>query len=104
MFQEEEAEEEDHFGLGVFNRARKFIWELFEEPNKSKLGKVARGGIYRTTGVLGINQIFCKAAFKTQILSCDFTYIWGIKDHCSKHVFPLQNLNKFIKYKKAKQL
>ena len=45
MFQEEEAEEEDHFGLGVFNRARKFIWELFEEPNKSKLGKVVRGYI-----------------------------------------------------------
>ena len=34
--------EVDHFGPGVFNRARKFIWELFEEPNKSKLGKVGQ--------------------------------------------------------------
>ena len=23
-----------------FNRARKWVWELFEEPNKTKLGKV----------------------------------------------------------------
>ena len=38
--QEEDAEEVDNFGQGGFNRARKFIWELFEEPNKSKLGKV----------------------------------------------------------------
>ena len=38
--QEEDTEEVDNFGQGGFNRARKFIWELFEEPNKSKLGKV----------------------------------------------------------------
>lgn len=41
--QEKEAEKEvvDEFGPSSFARLRKFIWELFEEPNKSKLGKVA---------------------------------------------------------------
>ena len=37
---EEEKDEVDDFGPSSFNRMRKFIWELFEEPNKTKLGKV----------------------------------------------------------------
>lgn len=37
---EEDKEEVDDFGPSSFNRMRKFIWELFEEPNKTKLGKV----------------------------------------------------------------
>ena len=51
-FQEEDTEEVDNFGQGGFNRARKFIWELFEEPNKSKLGKVAT--------CLGLNMAACQ--------------------------------------------
>ena len=40
----EEGEKEvvDEFGSSSFARLRKLIWELFEEPNKSKLGKVQR--------------------------------------------------------------
>ena len=37
---EEEKEQVDEFGPSAVARARKFVWELFEEPNKSKLGKV----------------------------------------------------------------
>ena len=37
---EEEKEQVDEFGPSAIARARKFVWELFEEPNKSKLGKV----------------------------------------------------------------
>ena len=37
---EEEKEAVDEFGPSAFARLRKFVWELFEEPNKSKLGKV----------------------------------------------------------------
>lgn len=39
---EEEKEEVDEFGTSRFARIRKWVWELFEEPNKSKLGKVWR--------------------------------------------------------------
>lgn len=38
--EEEEKEKEDPFGPNSFARLRKFVWELFEEPNKTKLGKV----------------------------------------------------------------
>ena len=38
--EEEEKEKEDEFGASSFARLRKFVWELFEEPNKTKLGKV----------------------------------------------------------------
>ena len=38
--EEEEKEKEDEFGPNSFARLRKFVWELFEEPNKTKLGKV----------------------------------------------------------------
>ena len=38
---DEEKEVVDEFGPSSFNRLRKYTWELFEEPNKTKLGKVA---------------------------------------------------------------
>ena len=51
----------DNFGQGGFNRARKFIWELFEEPNKSKLGKVAT--------CLGLNMAACQQRLaRTQLM------------------------------------
>jgi len=43
---EDEKEEVDEFGSSRFNRARKWVWELFEEPNKTKLGKVENNSSY----------------------------------------------------------
>ena len=38
--EEEEKEKDDEFGPNSIARLRKFVWELFEEPNKTKLAKV----------------------------------------------------------------
>ena len=68
---EEDKEEVDDFGPSRFNRMRKFIWELFEEPNKTKLGKVQpsyfktiRHDIILCTSLVVPRQNFASAAFQ----------------------------------------
>ena len=82
---EEEKDEVDDFGPSSFNRMRKFIWELFEEPNKTKLGKVPppyfktiRHDIISCTSLVVPRQIFASAVIQ-YILFMGVISIDGLK-------------------------
>ena len=70
---EEEKEVVDEFGSSSFARLRKFIWELFEEPNKSKLGKV----VITTTTIRSLHCTFydIKYSIKPNVTGLKYIYV-----------------------------